>query len=190
MDRFFAILLALGLAGGVWAVEEPAEGPCDRSYVGVAGGLLLPGNGNSLHRAASVAARAGWYWTEALALEAEVASVPHAASGEGGTPVMAFSARALFHLSGWETFDKLFGCERFDPFVTTGVQSSFASRHVFADGSHRTGIGPMVGVGTFYHLSDAWSLRFDAMAALDVDSPCGMRYGVALGLQRSFGDGE
>ena len=80
------------------------------------------------------------------------------------------------------------GCERFDPFVTVGVASLFASHHVFADGSHRTAIGPTAGVGAFYHLTDSWSLRFDATAAMAVDSPCGMSYGISLGLQWSFGD--
>ena len=75
-----------------------------------------------------------------------------------------------------------------NPFVTFGVASLFASHHVFADGSHRTAIGPTAGVGAFYHLTDSWSLRFDAMAAMAVDSPCGMSYGISLGLQWSFGD--
>ena len=115
--------------------------------------------------------------------------MPNAVSSRGGnTTVTEFAARGLFHMTGIEEFDKLFGCERFDPFVTFGVASLFASHHVFADGSHRTAIGPTAGVGAFYHLTDSWSLRFDATAAMAVDSPCGMSYGISLGLQWSFGD--
>ena len=91
-------------------------------------------------------------------------------------------------MTGIEEFDLLFGCERFDPFVTFGAAAFFASRHVFADDSHRTAIGPTVGLGAFYHLTDSLSLRFDATAAMAVDMPCGMCYGLSLGLQWSFGE--
>ena len=68
------------------------------------------------------------------------------------------------------------------------MQALCASRHAFADDSHRTGIGPSVGFGAFYHLTDNWSLRAEARAALAVDSPCGMTYALLAGLQYSFGD--
>ena len=106
----------------------------------------------------------------------------------GNAAVTALAARGLFHLTGIEEFDLLFGCERFDPFVTFGAAALFASRHVFADDSHRTAIGPTAGVGAFYHLTDSWSLRFDATAAMAVDTPCGMCYGLSLGLQWCFGE--
>ena len=60
--------------------------------------------------------------------------------------------------------------------------------HVVADDSHRTGIGPSAGFGAFYHLTDSWSLRAEARAALAVDSPCGMDYSILAGVQYSFGD--
>ena len=167
--------------------EESAD--FDRAYIGASGGILLPGNGNSLKRAAMVSARGGWYFSENLALELEGACAPSAVSSSGGNAaVTALAARGLFHLTGIEEFDLLFGCERFDPFVTFGAAALFASRHVFADDSHRTAVGPTAGLGAFYHLTDSLSLRFDATAAMAVDTPCGMVYGLALGLQWSFGE--
>ena len=178
-------VLALALAG----VAEEESGGFPPAYLGASGGIFLPGNGSSLKRAGSVAARGGWYLSDNLALELEGGCVPNAVSSHGGNAtVTAFAARGLFHLTGIEEFDLLFGCERFDPFVTFGASALFASRHVFADDSHRTAIGPAVGVGAFYHLTDSWSLRFDATAAMAVDTPCGMFYGLSLGLQWSFGD--
>ena len=153
--------------------------------------LALVGRGESAITPlaeALVAARGGWYVDEYLAFEAEALCAPHAASDVGGTAVWGGSVQALWHLSGWEAFDKLFGCERFAPFLTCGAQALCAPRHVFADGSHRTGIGPAVGFGAFYHLTDNWSLRAEARAALAVDSPCGMTYALLAGLQYSFGD--
>ena len=182
---FFLVFGLVLFAFGEEEVGTPVSWQC-----GVAGGMMLPGNGNSLRRAAAVVVRGGWSVTDDLAFETELACVPHASSREGGATISAVSARALFHLTGWETFDKLFGSERLDPFVTAGLQATFASRYVFAEDSHRTGIGPCLGVGTFYHLTESWSLRFDATATMAVDSPCGMLYGVTLGIQKSFGDGE
>lgn len=159
------------------------------AYVGASGGIFLPGNGSSLKRAAMASAHGGWYLSDNLALELEGGCVPNAVSSRGGNAtVAAFAARGLFHLTGIDEFDKLFGCERFDPFVTFGASALFASRHVFADDSHRTAIGPTAGLGAFYHLTDSWSLRFDAATALALDTPCGMAYSLSLGLQWSFGE--
>ncbi len=168
-----------------------AEEEYDRisyGYVGSAGGVFLPGNGNSMKRGALVTARCGWYLDEYVALEAEALCAPNVSSGLGNTTVWGGTAQVLWHLSGWEAFDKLFGCERFAPFFTCGVQALCAPRHAFADDSHRTGVGPAVGFGAYYHLTDNLSLRADARASLSVDSPCGMTYAVLAGLQYSFDD--
>lgn len=160
-------------------------------YAGAAGGVMLPGNGNSLRRAAEIRLRGGCYFSEFFAFELEGSCVPFAASDHGGgTTLSGVAAQGLLHFSGWDAYDRLFGCERFDPFVTFGAMSRFAGRHVFADASHRTAIGPVCGVGAFYHLTDSWSLRADATAQLCCDSPCGMLYGVSIGLQYGFGGGE
>ena len=182
------LIFALAAAATLPAEVEEVDDGVSYGYVGAAGGMLLPGNGTSLKRAALVAARGGWYLDEYLAVEAEALCAPHASSGVGGMAVWGGSVQALWHLSGWEAFDKLFGCERFAPFLTCGAQALCAPRHVFADDSHRTGIGPSVGFGAFYHLTDNWSLRAEARAALAVDSPCGMDYSILAGVQYSFGD--
>lgn len=180
-------LAVLALALPVAAEEETGGFP--PVCLGASGGMFLPGNGNSLKRAAMASARGGWYLSDNLALELEGGCAPNAVSSRGGNAtVTALAARGLFHMTGIEEFDLLFGCERFDPFVTFGAAALFASRHVFADDSHRTAIGPTVGMGAFYHLTDSLSLRFDATAAMAVDTPCGMCYGLSLGLQWSFGE--
>jgi len=162
-----------------------------RWYAGAAGGLMLPGNGSTARRAAEVAVRGGYYFTETCALEGEAFAAPYAVSDRGGGATVAGGAlRGLVHFTALDEFDKLFGSERFDPFATLGFAARFASHDVFAEGSHRTALGPQVGLGAFWHLTDAWSLRFDATAQLACDSPCGMIYGLGMGLQRSFGGDE
>ena len=181
---------ALCAASGADAFSE-SDADGSGWHVGVAGGILLPGNGNSLRRAAEVSVRGGYSLSDYLAVEVEGMCAPSAVSDLGGrTTLSGVAAQGLFHCSGWETFDRLFGCERLDPFVTLGGAARFAGRHVFADGTHRTALGPTFGLGTFYHLTDALSLRLDARAQVCCDSPCGMLYGVSLGLQYAFGGAE
>ena len=186
--RFLAVMLALAAVtpSAVFADEEIGF---YRWYAGAAGGMSMPGSGNTLRRAGAVAVRGGWYASEFTAFEIEGLCAPNMSSGVGNTTLSAVSARGVFHMTGWDAFDKLFGCERFDPFLTAGVTAHFASRHAFADGDHRTGIGPAAGLGAFWHITDSISLRVDASATLCVDSPCGMMYGVFAGIQVSLGGG-
>lgn len=158
-------------------------------YVGASGGMLLPGNGSSLKRAGEISVRIGGYASEFLAWEIEGVCAPNASSRVGHDALSGVGVLGLCHLSGLEAFDKLFGCERFDPFVTFGVVSRLGHRHVFAEESHRTATGPAAGFGAFYHLTESLDLRFDARAALGCDSPCGMLYSAVVGLQWNFGGG-
>ena len=58
------------------------------NYVGAAGGLLLPGNGNALSRAAETCVRAGFYATDFLAWEVEGLCAPNV-SGAGGREALS-----------------------------------------------------------------------------------------------------
>lgn len=186
--KLLTTCLAVLTVGLLSAAEETVDDFSPWS-LGVGGNVLLPGNGNSLSRAAQVSLRGGYYLTESFALELEASSAPNVSSDEGHTALTGLGAHGLFHLTGWEAFDKLFGCERFDPFVTAGVQTFLSPRHVFADDSHRTGTGPVVGCGALYWLTDTWALRFDLSAMMTVDSPCGMMYAAGVGLHCNFGGG-
>lgn len=176
------IMSAFVLAADFSEVESSGY----EGYAGVGGGMILPGNGNGLHRAAEASAIVGWYFTEKVAIETTAVWAPNSA----GSSVWGVGVRSLAHFSVWEEFDRLFGGERLDPFFTFGAMARFSSHHDFADSSHRTAIGPTAGVGCFYHLTDAWSIRAECNAQLACDSPCGMIYGVLVGLQYSFGSGE
>lgn len=178
-------ILALG-AVAVSLFCGADEYPC---YVGASGGLLLPGDGASAKRAGEVSTRVGCYASDFLAWELEGVCAPNASSIAGHEALSGVAVQGLYHLSGFEAFDRLFGCERFDPFMTFGGESRFGARRVFAGGSHRTSTGPVVGLGAFYHLTPFLDLRFDARAMLGCDSPCGMLYSVVAGLQWNFGGG-
>ena len=186
----FSILAAASMCAGAAYPNEPESiWMMPRSYVGVAGGMLLPGGGTSVRRAADVAVRLGMEWSDYTEVELEAACAPNASTRAGHEALSGVAARLVMHMNGWESFDKLFGCERLDPFVTVGAATRFGARHAFADNSHRTATGPAVGVGAFYHLTNNLDLRFDAQAMVGIDSPCGEMYTVCIGLQWNFGGG-
>ena len=85
---------------------------------------------------------------------------------------------ALWHLQGWSLYGDLFGYSRFDPFFTAGARGWI--------GGSGGRVGPAAGVGTFWHLPDEWSLRFDAAATLGLDTETEVVYSLSAGVQRSF----
>lgn len=161
MKKFFLSLLAsIAVCTGASAFEGSF-------YAGAGACAVLPQNSSSMRNLTGAAFNFGWYVTDRLALEADVACLEHEC---------ALSCRALCHMGAWEEFDLLFGCERFDPFITIGAS-------VWIDTPQ---YGPSLGIGAFYYLSDFWALRFDASAALGLEDDPSMVYGVSLGVTRTF----
>ena len=157
----------LGLLSVAAFAEEEGES-FDRWTVGAAAQLMLPEGGSRLHHVGGAAVRGGCYLTENWAAEAEVAWLEDLAG---------LSVQALGHLQGWDLYGDLFGYSRFDPFVTLGAKGWLG----------REGqVGPKVGLGAFYHLTDSWALRFDADATLGLESRCEVDYTLAVGVQYSF----
>ena len=162
---FSAVALALMLFPAALADEE-ASGETGW-YSSAAAQLVLPQGGSHMRRLCGGAARVGYYFTGSLALEAEAAWLEN---------VVGLSARALWHLHGWEEFNMLFGYERFDPFLTLGARGWI----------HDGQVGPSAGVGAFYYLTDFWALRFDADATLGLDTDVETAFTLSAGLQYSF----
>ena len=154
------VAFAMAVAGTLAcaAVEEDNE-ECDfdRWYVGASATLTLPQGGHQMRRLGGATARLGFYFTEALSLEADAAWLENCAG---------LGVHGLWHL---------FGYERFDPFVTFGARG-------WIEGD----VGPTAGLGAFYHLTDRWSLRADAQATLGLDGDCAMVYTLGAGVQYSF----
>ena len=140
-----------------------------RGYLGVSAALTLPQGGSRLRRLGGGALRGGWYFTENWAAEAEAVWLED---------VAGLAVGALGHLQDCDLYDYYFGYSRFDPFVTLGVRGWI--------GRPGGQVGPKAGLGAFYHLTDAWSLRFDADATLGLETRCEMVYSLAAGVQYSF----
>ena len=136
-------------------------------YAGVSGQMLLPQGGSRLSPRAGCAVRAGWYAVDTLAFETECAVLERR---------VGLAAQGLLHLRGLEWYNALFGYERFDPFATLGA------RGWLHDGT----VGPSVGVGAFYYLTDSWALRFDANVTLGLDTRTEADYSLSVGVQYSF----
>ena len=58
-------------------------------------------------------------------------------------------ADAILHLARWE---------RFDPFLSAGVGAFWSDRHALPD-NRDDGVGPRLGAGFLYSLSEHWSAR-------------------------------
>lgn len=140
------------------AVEDDDDGyELDRLYAGSSATLVLPQGGGDMRRLGGATARVGYYVTETLAVEADAAWLEDCAG---------LGVQGLWHLWGYE---------RFDPFVTFGARG-------WIDGD----LGPVAGLGAFYHLTDNWSLRADAQATLGIESDCDMVYSLGAGVQYTF----
>ena len=153
----YVAALAINTASAAFAAEEDEIYELDRWYAGASATLVLPQGGHSMRRLGGAAARFGYYFTEALSVEADAAWLEDCAG---------LGLQGLWHVCGYE---------RFDPFLTFGVRG-------WIDGD----VGPTAGFGAFYHLTDRWSLRTDAQATLGVDGDCRMVYAVGAGVQYSF----
>ena len=137
--------------------EEVESYEFDRLYAGASVTMLLPQGGSCMRRLGGATARVGYYLSETLAVEADMAWLEDCAG---------LGVQGLWHFWGYE---------RFDPFLTFGARG-------WIDGD----VGPVVGLGAFYHLTDNWSLRADAQATLGMDGECGMAYSLGFGVQYTF----
>ena len=152
----FAAVASLSIVSP--AVEdEDDDYELDRWYVGASATLVMPQGGGDMRRLGGATARVGYYVTEALAVEADAAWLEDCAG---------LGVQGLWHIWGYE---------RFDPFLTFGARG-------WIDGD----LGPVAGLGAFYHLTDNWSLRAEAQATLGIDSDCDMVYSLGAGVQYTF----
>ena len=140
------------------AGDEDGEGyEFDRLYVGASGTLVIPQGGCDMRRLGGATARIGYYVSESFAVEADAAWLEDCAG---------LGVQGLWHFWGYE---------RVDPFMTFGARG-------WIDGD----LGPVAGLGAFYHLTDNWSLRADAQATLGIDGGCDMVYSFGVGVQYTF----
>lgn len=140
------------------AGDEDGEGyEFDRLYVGASGTLVIPQGGCDMRRLGGATARIGYYVSESFAVEADAAWLEDC---------VGLGVQGLWHFWGYE---------RFDPFMTFGARG-------WIDGD----LGPVAGLGAFYHLTDNWSLRADAQATLGIDGDCDMVYSLGVGVQYTF----
>lgn len=147
-----------------WMYEVATELPT--WYVGSSAALVLPQGGGGMRRLGGAAVRAGRWLDENWALEGEAAWLEDRAG---------LAAHLLMRFSAWEEFGLLFGYERLDPFAKMGARGWIAGE-----------VGPSVGLGTYYHLTDQFSLRAEAEATLGLNGADEMVYSLGLGLEYTF----
>ncbi len=152
------------------AETEGEDADFKHGYVGAGGVLTLPqGGAERMRRLGGASVRTGWYFDEFASVEGEAAWQENAAG---------LAVQCLWHWQGADLYGRLFGYSVFDPFFTLGA------RGWIGDGIGQ--VGPKAGVGAFWHLTDDWSLRFDADATLGLDSRTEVHYTVSAGVQYAF----
>ncbi len=139
------------------------------TFLAVEGEMLLPQGGASFDRKAGAMLTAGTYFSDFWAVEGQLGLLDDAAS---------FGANLLGHFSTIPVYDRFFGFSPFDPFFTLGARGFLHD--------HRGQVGPAVGLGAFYHLSEHWSLRADASAFLGLDTSRDVFFTLACGVQYTF----
>lgn len=164
------IRLWLLMGIGWWAVTASGATTLESfsaNYVGASGLLMLPQGGARVSHLGGASLRYGRYLTTTWAFEGEVASLENRAG---------LAVRTIWHLQGWETFGRLFGYERLDPFLSAGVSGFLPAGDV----------GPSVGLGTFYYLSEVWAVRALGAYTLGLDGNPESYFQLSLGVQFSF----
>jgi hypothetical protein len=160
-SRFHA-LAACAVLSFMSIMPVSGDDSCDEAgydclYAGVSASVILPQGGSDMRRLGGATARTGYYVSESLAVEADVSWLEDC---------VGIGVQGLWHFWGYE---------RFDPFLTVGARG-------WIDGD----VGPVAGLGAFYHLTENWSLRGDAQAVLGIDRECDMIYSISLGVQYAF----
>ena len=132
----------------------------ERWYAGARAVAVIPQGGGEMRNLCGAGAYLGYYVDDFLTVEVSAAWLENTAG---------LSVKGLWH---W------WGYEKFDPFFTFGAKGW--------TGRGNSQIGPKIGTGCFYHLTDSWALRFDADFTLDLESDNETIYTVSAGFQYSF----
>lgn len=131
-------------------------------FLGLSGSLIFPHSGGG-------DLTVGTYVSELTAIEARVGMYENS---------LHAGADALFHWSSWSLYDRFFGYSAFDPFLSLGVD--------VYNGRARQDVGPSLGAGAFYHLTESLDLRADAKATLGLEGEEDVFFSAGLGLQWNF----
>lgn len=148
------------------------------NFANIKASVLLPGSGVKMDPCVAASISFGHYISDVISVSDTLLYAPNACGAKDGNGPL-FGASHAYLLHWW-------GFERLDPFFSCGLEAYAAEKHVFRDGSSRLAAGPFVGAGSFWHLTERASLRFEAKAALLPGDPPGMFYTVSAGLQYSW----
>jgi len=187
--RMIGITLAVTAATFVMAQEE-SEVPLSeidqgsRWYISPGVGMIFFEGSQPVDEGLNMVLRLGYDFTEHWSTEGGVSWAPNI-TGSSGFGGKAQNVNGLL-LDGLYHFDRF---ERFDPYLAAGVGYFRAKDRVFSNGDDHIVMGPRVGAGFFYHLTDSWSLRADARTFVVADDHFETMYMADLGLAYRFGGG-
>ncbi len=129
--------------------------------------FVFPQGGGDMRHLAGAVVRVGGNVTDCFSCFYEVAALENQCG---------LAIRGNWSLQSWDWFGKMFGYERFDPFVSLGVRGWLPQGDV----------GPCVGLGFLYYLDNRWAIRCDADVTLGLESEVETIHSVSVGVQYLF----
>ncbi len=182
--------VCLLMAGTVCAADEFADAP--RWYVSPGVGMMFFEGNQPADEGLNLVLRLGYDLSEHWTAEGGVSWAPNITSNGrdgaddapgGDSGIGAQSVRGVF-MDGLYHFSRY---ERVDPYLAGGFGYLRANSKAFCEGDEYSAVGPRVGVGVMYHLTDRWSLRADARAFMALDQTCEFIYTADAGVAYRFG---
>ena len=182
-----AMMVCAGLAGSLRAsAGEVAEQSSWYLSPGI-GMMFFEGN-QPTDEGLNMVLRLGYDISDHWSTEGGVSWAPNI-SGNGGADsnphnaidnqsIMGYFVDGLYHFNRFN---------RLDPYLTAGAGFYRADTRVFCDGDESTIVGPRIGAGVMYHLTDSWSLRADTRAFMPLEGDYELIYTADAGLAYHFG---
>ena len=161
-----------------------------RWYVSPGVGMIFFDGAQKSDEGLNLTLRLGYDISEHWSAEVGGMMAPNVtANGDGGPnnkkmdnqSVYGVFADGLYHFSRYN---------KWDPYLTAGVGYLHAKDRIFDEGDDFGVLGPRVGAGLMYHLTDNFSLRADTRVFNSLEGDCEFIYTADAGVAYRFGGGK
>ena len=183
-NRMLAMMLCSGFAG-LTSVLAGELADSSRWYISPGVGMMFFEGKQPTDEGLNMSLRLGYDISDHWSTEVGGTWAPNITSNDNGNGpktenqgVYGVFVDGLYHFNRYS---------RWDPYLAAGVGSFLAEDRIFCDGNEHSVLGPRVGAGVMYHLTDNLSLRADTRAFMAVERDCEFIYTADAGVAYRFG---
>ncbi len=183
----WTMAFCFGLAGILSvAADELADAP--RWYVSPGVGMMFFEGKQSTDPGVNTVLRLGYDISDHWSAEGGVSWAPNVTDDHDSPERFGGQSIRGAFMDGLFPFNRF---ERWDPYLTAGLGFYDANNHeTFNNGDSDCIMGPRVGIGVMYHLTDNWSLRADTRAFMGLAKDNEFIYTADAGVVYRFGGKE